>query len=214
MSLKYICSCKKENSIENQNYSYWESKDQTSDERELVDHLYSKDIKKKNILHIGIGNSKLALKFSDFNSVHGITISKKEISHAKKLNLNNYSLYLIDKYSVNFRDFLSNIDFDYIIDTNLKSYTCCQKSFEYMMENLFKSLKSGGFLITSKIGMNWSTTLKPKLTFNLKNFFHFKLKEIKSENKNELSLDELEKICKKNNIRLLIYDNLCYLEKC
>ena len=41
-----------------------------------------------------------------------------------------------------------------------------------------------------------------------------KLKEIKSENKNELSLDELEKICKKNNIRLLIYDNLCYLEKC
>ena len=83
MSLKYICSCKKENSIEDQNYSYWESKDQTSDERELVDHLYSKDIKKKNILHIGIGNSKLALKFSDFNSVHGITISKKEISHAK-----------------------------------------------------------------------------------------------------------------------------------
>ena len=96
----------------------------------------------------------------------------------------------------------------------MKSYTCCQKSFEYMMENLFKSLKSGGFLITSKIGMNWSTTLKPKLTFTLKNFFHFKLKEIKSENKNELSLDELEKICKKNNIRLLIYDNLCYLEKC
>ena len=78
-----------------------------------------------------------------------------------------------------------------------------------MMENLFKSLKSGGFLITSKIGMNWSTTLKPKLTFTLKNFFHFKLKEIKSENKNELSLIEIEKICKKNNIRLLIYDNLC-----
>ena len=71
------------------------------------------------------------------------------------------------------------MSFDLIVDTNLKSYSCCQKSFNFFMENLFYKLKKNGTLITSKNGMNWYKNLKPKLSFNFKNFFHFKLKEVK-----------------------------------
>ena len=52
--------------------------------------------------------------------------------------------------SKNFNNVLNDKKFDIIVDTNLKSYSCCQKSFSFFIENLFNKLNNKGMLITSK----------------------------------------------------------------
>ena len=210
--MNYNCNCSRTN-YSDRNYTYWENREITSDEFEIINFLEkSYDLRSKSILHIGIGNSFFAKKFFK-NQVFGITISQKEIDLAYSLRLSNYKVLLCDKYSLNFKDKLNNISFDLIVDTNLKSYSCCQDSFNFYMENLFYKLKKNGTLITSKNGMNWYKNLKPKLSFNLKNFFHFKLKEVEGNKENVLSENELKSLARKFNLEFSFDDKLCYLKK-
>jgi hypothetical protein len=129
------------------------------------------------------------------------------------MNLKNYQAYLIDKYSTQFKDFLDKNTFDLIIDTNLKSYTCCQETFEFMISNIFQSINPNGMLITSINGMKWFKDLKPKLSFSVKKFFFFKLKEINGNKNNILLTEELKKLSQKNNFKMTFDDKLCYLKK-
>jgi len=210
--MNYNCNCSRTN-YSDRNYTYWENREITSDEFEIINFLEkSYDLRAKSILHIGIGNSFFAKKFFK-NQIFGITISQKEIDLAYSLRLSNYKVLLCDKYSLNFKEKLNNISFDLIVDTNLKSYSCCQDSFNFYMENLFYKLKKNGTLITSKNGMNWYKNLKPKLSFNLKNFFHFKLKEVEGNKENVLSENELKSLARKFNLEFSFDDKLCYLKK-
>jgi hypothetical protein len=210
--MNYNCNCARTN-YSDRNYTYWENREITSDEFEIINFLEkSYDLKSKSILHIGVGNSFFAKKFFK-NQIFGITISQKEIDLAYSLRLSNYKVFLCDKYSLNFKEKLNNISFDLIVDTNLKSYSCCQDSFNFYMENLFYKLKKNGTLITSKNGMNWYKNLKPKLSFNLKNFFHFKLKEVEGNKENVLSENELKSLARKFNLEFSFDDKLCYLKK-
>ena len=210
--MNYNCNCSRTN-YSDRNYTYWENREITSDEFEIINFLEkSYDLKSKSILHIGIGNSFFAKKFFN-NQIFGITISQKEIDLAYSLKLSNYKVFLCDKYSLNFKEKLNNISFDLIVDTNLKSYSCCQDSFNFYMENLFYKLKKNGTLITSKNGMNWYKNLKPKLSFNLKNFFHFKLKEVEGNKENVLSENELKSLARQFNLEFSFDDKLCYLKK-
>ena len=210
--MNYNCNCSRTN-YSDRNYTYWENREITSDEFEIINFLEkSYDLRSKSILHIGIGNSFFAKKFFK-NQIFGITISQKEIDLAYSLRLSNYKVFLCDKYSLNFKEKLNNISFDLIVDTNLKSYSCCQDSFNFYMENLFYKLKKNGTLITSKNGMNWYKNLKPKLSFNLKNFFHFKLKEVEGNKENVLSENELKSLAKQFNLKFSFDDKLCYLKK-
>ena len=211
--MNYICNCKKTNLFD-KTYTYWEDRDVTTDELDIINFLENKkDIFFKSILHIGIGNSYFAKKFSLNNNITGITISQKEIKKAESLNLLNYQLLLLDKYSIQFKNFLKKNKFDLIIDANLKSYSCCQETFEFMMDNIFKSIKPNGMLITSINGMKWFKNLKPKLSFSFKKFFFYKLKEVNGNKDNILFPDELKKISHKYNIKMSINDKLCYLKK-
>ena len=160
-------------------------------------------------MHLG----KKILPFSKYNKITGLTISKKEIYKANELNLSNYNVFLCDKYSKEFNHLLNNIKFDLIIDTNLKSYSCCIESFNYFMENLFGKLAKNGILITSRNGMNWFKKLEPKISFNLKKFFHYKLKEVNGDKDNILTIDELEKFSKSYNLKIYFDQKLCYLKK-
>lgn len=210
--MNYNCNCSRTN-YSDRNYTYWENREITSDEFEIINFLEkSYDLRAKSILHIGIGNSFFAKKFFK-NQIFGITISQKEIDLAYSLRLSNYKVFLCDKYSLNFKEKLNNISFDLIVDTNLKSYSCCQDSFNFYMENLFYKLKKNGTLITSKNGMNWYKNLKPKLSFNLKNFFHFKLKEVEGNKENVLSENELKNLARQFNLEFSFDDKLCYLKK-
>lgn len=82
-----------------------------------------------------------------------------------------------------------------------------------MVKIMINSLKRGGKIITSRNGMKWYKKLVPKFTFDLKNFFHFKMKEIEGNKKNILSINELKLICISNNLKLSINKELCYIEK-
>ena len=211
--MNYICKCKKENFF-NKKYSYWEERNITSDELDVINFiLNSIYIKIQSILHIGIGNSFFAKKLNQYDTITGITISEKEIDKAKRLNLSNYNFYLYDKYSIEFNSFLKNQKFDLIVDTNLKSYTCCQETFIFYMENIFKTLNENAILITSLNGMQWFKRLKPKLSFSFKKFFHFKLKEINGNEDNILTKNELKSLSEKHNLKLFFNDKVCYLKK-
>ena len=211
--MNYICNCPKSD-FSKHNYTYWEDRDTTSDEIEIIDFLEnSYKLESKKILHIGIGNSFFAKKFFKNNHIFGITISKKEIENANLLNLSNYKVFLCDKYSKNFKNELKDEKFDIIVDTNLKSYSCCHESFIFFIENLFNKLNNKGMLITSRNGMRWFKELRPKLSFNIKNFFHFKLKEVDGNKENILTTDELKSLSKRYNLEFSFDDKLCYLKK-
>ena len=210
---KYICNCKKYNLFE-KDYIYWEDRQTTSDELDIIKFIKSEFyIKNKNLLHIGIGNSDIASIFNEAKKIVGITVSKGEFNFANKLNLNNYEIFLCDKYSENFIDITHKFKFDFIIDTNLKSYSCCSKSFNYMFKNYLKILNLDGKIITSRKGMNWYKQLKPKLSFSLKKLFHYKLKEIEGDKSNILSLDEINSISADNNLKLTYNERVLYLVK-
>ena len=211
--MNYICKCTKSD-FSNHNFTYWEDRNTTSDELEIIDFLENTyKLESKQVLHIGIGNSFFAKKFFKNNYIFGITISKKEIENANLLNLSNYKFLLCDKYSKNFIRELNNLKFDVIVDTNLKSYSCCHESFNFFMENLSNKLNDDGMLITSKNGMRWFKELKPKLSFNFKNFFYYKLKEVDGNKENILTTDELKNLSKRYNLEFSFDDKLCYLKK-
>ena len=211
--MNYICNCNRKKLFD-KSYTYWEDRAVTTDELGIIDFLDNeKDIKFKSVLHIGIGNSYFAKKFAKRFNITGITISEKEVKKANSMNLINYQAYLLDKYSSQFKNFLDKNTFDLIIDTNLKSYTCCQETFEFMIRNIFKSINPNGMLITSINGMKWFKDLKPKLSFSIKKFFFFKLKEINGSKNNILLPEELKKLSQKNNVKMTFDDKLCYLKK-
>ena len=211
--MNYICNCKKINFKKNE-YTYWEDRDVTTDELDIVNYLKKlNNLNSKSILHIGIGSSYFAKNFSTANKIIGLTVSQKEINKANELNLSNYKVFLCDKYSKEFKSSLNNIKFDLIVDTNLKSYSCCIEAFNYFMKNLINKLSTNGLLITSKNGMSWFKKLKPKLSFNFKKFFYYKLKEVDGDRKNVLTIDELENFSKSYNLKMSFDEKLCYLKK-
>ena len=74
MKNNYICNCSKPN-FKN-NYSYWEDRSSTSDEKEIIKYLKENiNLENKKILHIGIGNSYFAQVILNKNIVFGISIS-------------------------------------------------------------------------------------------------------------------------------------------
>lgn len=196
-------------------YSYWEDRVETDEEKEIHNFLLKRDIKNQNILHVGIGNSYLAKTHSKNNFVDGLTISNKEITHAKKLNLSNYNLFFQNKFSINniLDDKLNT--YDIIIDNNLKSYSCCEKSFQKLFSRYKNILNKKGQIITSIKGMNWSRHVKPVLSFSLRKFFYKRLKEFDGPPENILSIEQCKELADKNNFKLKIINNkiLIFIKK-
>jgi len=185
------------------NYLYWENRKVTSDEVEIVNFLNNKYKSQKiSILHIGIGNSYVASKLNIFNLIDGISISNNEIILANSLNINNYKVYFFNKLKKNV--FSNNLftKYDVIIDVNLKSFSCCEFSFNKLFNDYSSMLNINGTIITGKRGMNWSRIVKPVIRFSLKNLFYKKLKEFDGPKSNILSINECKDISNKNNLEL------------
>lgn len=143
---------------ENSNFSCWENKATTRDEREIIDYLKNNlhIIKNKKILHIGIGNSELGLTFYKYAKyIDGVTISVPE--KIKALNYNCYrNIHICNKYNLNDMKQLLKDNYDLIIDQGIKCYTCCQTHFEELFKFYIEKLNKKGIFVTSKLGMNWS----------------------------------------------------------
>ena len=180
------------------NYSYWENNEVTLDEKEITDFLNkSKLSEDKSLLHMGIGNSYIALNLINYRCIDGITISNNELIKAKNLNIPNYEIYFKNKYSKG--DLLSNrVGFyDLIIDNNLKSFACCNHAFEDLINKYKNYLNKKGSIISSFRGMNWSRIVKPVYSFSLKKLFYKRLKEFDGPLNNLMDENDCLDLCSK-----------------
>ncbi len=213
MKNNYICNCI-HHDFTNKNYKYWENRNVTSDEKLIIQFISNiKHNKRLNILHIGIGNSYLYEKLKDRHAISGITISKQEISKSKMYKDKNYKVFYCDKFSKELNKIFNKSKFDLIVDNNLKSYSCCQNSFDFMFKNLSNLLVANGSILTSKRGMGWVKKIIPKISFNLKNFFHFKLKEIDGDLNNIFTISEAKELSVKNNLKLISKEKVTIFKK-
>jgi hypothetical protein len=111
----------------------------------------------KRLLHVGVGNCFFTTSFAaDLSQYVGITISLPEIALFEKTfaGTEHVIAILLNKYDSRMYAKIHG-DFDTIVDTLLKSYACCEKHFEQMMEFFASKLKSGGTLITTETGVRW-----------------------------------------------------------
>ena len=190
------------------NFSYWESKNVTNDEKFIVDYLntHSEALANKKILHVGIGNSYVAKKLFSYDKIDGISLSQNELDYASKLNLSNYNFFFQNKYA-NQKLFDDKLNFyNIIIDINLKSFGCCEVAFNKMFEDYVKIINKNGKIITSRSGLQWSRIIKPVLSFSFKNFFYKRLKEFDGPVSNILSIQNCEEISKKFNLDIDLTD--------
>ena len=185
------------------NYSYWENSKVTSDEKEITDFLNkSKLSENKNLLHIGIGNSHIALNLKNYKSIDGITISNNELNKAKDLEIPNYNIYFKNKYS-NGDLLINRVGFyDLIIDNNLKSFACCDNAFEDLINKYKNYLKNNGSIISSLRGMRWSRIVKPVYSFSLKKLFYKRLKEFDGPLNNLMDKNDCIDLCNKFNFKM------------
>ncbi len=190
------------------NYLYWENRNATKDEVEIVNFLNFRYFDKKiSVLHIGIGNSYVASNLKIFEKILGITISNNEINFAKTLKVNNYQSYFFNKLEKNVFSGEKFSKYDVIIDVNIKSFCCCEGSFNKLFSDYHKMLNSNGILVTGKKGMNWSRTVRPVIRFSIKKLFYKRLKEFDGPDSNILSIEECKKLAKNHNLELNEIDN-------
>ena len=189
-------------------YLYWENRNVTKDEIEIVDFLNASFKNKKiSVLHIGIGNSYVASMLKCFNRIDGISISTNEINVANGLNINNYKSYFFNKFEYNVFSNSIFSKYDVIIDVNIKSFSCCEPSFKKLFTDYNYLLNQNGIIITGKRGMNWSRMVKPVIRFSFKKFFYKRLKEFDGPNSNLLPIAECINLAKEHNLKLNEVDN-------
>ena len=196
-------------------YSYWENKKETLDEIEILEFLNSNNSSNSSkILHIGIGNSYISSNLNKYSLIDGISISSKEILLAKNWNIKNYDASFKNKYEFNTFYNFSNYKYDIIIDANIKSFACCEKAFQHLMQQYFEILNFDGFIITNTKGMNWSRNVQPIIHFNFKNLFHRRLKEYDGPSSNLLTVSEFHVLSKKFGFTLKNFEkNIILLSK-
>lgn len=138
-------------------YVDFSSRDTTEDQAHIEAVLEDIVKPQSRLLHVGVGNSKLAEKFTQKGVVvDGITVSETEKSFAESLNIDHYQVFMVNKYHRMFGDCFVDSKFDYIVDNNLVSFGCCQYHFYQMIENYLGCLKVGGQILTDQRGMDWA----------------------------------------------------------
>jgi hypothetical protein len=132
----------------------WTQQQTTLDQVRIEAVLDTMALTGAQLLHVGVGNSKLAQRFaSRLSGVDGLTVHHNEKIYADALAIANYTVYVLNKYSREVVSVLSHT-YDFIIDNNLASFACCKKHFFIMLENYLSLLRSQGRILTCQIGMD------------------------------------------------------------
>jgi len=141
----------------------WTGRDTTADQLRIEAVLDARSLtRNKQLLHVGIGNSRFAQRFaSQVALIDGLTVAEPERAFADTLSIGNYTVYCISKYS---RDFLLRIEhqYDYIVDNNLASYACCRYHLYRMFDNYVWCLRRQGRILTDQGGMDWTVDDDPR----------------------------------------------------
>ena len=132
----------------------WTQQETTRDQVRIEAVLDTMALTGAQILHVGVGNSQLARRFaSRVRRIDGLTVHQNEKTYAEALGIDNYAVYVLNKYSREFVSVLSPT-YDFIIDNNLASFACCKYHFFVMLENYLWALPPHGQILTCQIGMD------------------------------------------------------------
>lgn len=139
----------------------WSTVEASIDQARIAEVLTRMDLRGKDVLHVGVGDSRLAASLAArVNHIDGVTMHPNEARHADSLKLDNYRVVLLNKYSKQ----LACLDnrYDFISDNNLGSYACCTFHFHRMLDNYCATLKRGGKILTDQRGMEWTYGCRPE----------------------------------------------------
>jgi len=153
-SYKEYCGSDQPGVASNDEALDWTQQQTTPDQVRIEAVLDSMALIGAQLLHVGVGNSKLARRFaSRLHRVDGLTVHHNEKIYADALAIANYTVYVLNKYS---RKVVSVLPYtyDFIIDNNLASFACCKKHFFVMLGNYLSLLRSQGRILTCQIGMD------------------------------------------------------------
>ena len=132
----------------------WTRQETTPDQVRIEAVLDTMALTEAQILHIGVGNSQLAQRFaSRVQGIEGMTVHRNEKIFADSLEIPNYTIHMLNKYSRQVISVLSHT-YDFIIDNNLASFACCKTHFFVMIKNYLSVLRSRGRILTCQIGMD------------------------------------------------------------
>jgi|GEM_PF-1106185 len=138
----------------------------TVDQARIERALDSLPLDGTQILHVGVGDSAFAQRFSRrAGHIDGITIWEAEKRLADTLPFPNYAVHVVNKYSPAFRTLVER-RYDYVVDNNLASYVCCKHHFRQMLDNYLWCLRPGGRVLTDQRGMDYSEAPPWRLTYD------------------------------------------------
>jgi hypothetical protein len=130
--------------------------DTTVDQMRIEDALDGMEWRGLNILHVGVGNSRLAQRFAGEAAwIDGLTVCRNELERANSLGIPKYKAYFLNKYGRDFPLVIRN-RYDFIIDNNLASFVCCKYHFYRMLDNYLWAMRPGGRILTDQRGMDWT----------------------------------------------------------
>lgn len=130
--------------------------DTTVDQLAIEEALQGLSWRGRNLLHVGIGNSRLARRFAGgLGLIDGITICRREIELGNSTGIPNYTVHFLNKYGRQFLGVLRH-RYDFVVDNNLASFVCCRYHFYRLLDNYLAVLQPGGLILTDQRGMDWT----------------------------------------------------------
>ncbi len=133
----------------------WTERPTTPDQARIEAWLETALAGGESLLHVGLGNSLLAERFSArCSTIVGMSITGPEVEHAVGLSIANYFPLLENKFSSAFAESFDGA-FDFIIDNNPSSFACCFFHFARMMRTYRRVLKGDGRIVTDALGLGW-----------------------------------------------------------
>jgi hypothetical protein len=141
--------------------SSWETRPTTDAESTVIAFLKQQPqlYAGKRVLHIGIGNGSLPGAFAnDLAAYVGLTISVPEMQlFEKRFATSKATAMLANKHDPRIHVKIDG-HFDLIIDVNLKSFACCERHFDLLMDFYRDRLNPNGVLVTAESGVLFGWT--------------------------------------------------------
>ena len=144
----------------------WSQHGASPDQARIVQYLKDvPDHTSKNLLHVGTGDSSLAVELRDFKIIDGVTVLDTEIQKAtyiKTLNkLWHYNVYLCNKHTYNF--LLLPNKYDYIVDNGIFTFTDCFICAHNTLLFFYHLLNQNGMILTDTKGLMFCKSISVNL---------------------------------------------------
>ena len=135
----------------------WNHRPTTLAERAVIEHLRDHMAAGASLMHMGVGNSEVYEVFKgQLDRFVGVSTGASEIARLKAMisGAAKHKAIVANKHDP--RQYpLMRGPFEVIVDVNLKSFACCRKHFDALMDFYVQELAPGGAIATAYSGVNY-----------------------------------------------------------